>query len=37
MIKDQMDELLYREEMTWLQRSRVTWLMEGDRNTKHFH
>jgi hypothetical protein len=25
-ITDRMDELLYREEMIWLQRSRITWL-----------
>lgn len=34
---DRMDELLYREEMMWLQRSRLTWLKEGHRNTSYFH
>lgn len=34
---NQLDELLYREEMMWLQRSRITWLTEGERNTKYLH
>jgi hypothetical protein len=34
---DHLQELLYREEMIWLQRSRITWLKEGDKNTQFLH
>jgi hypothetical protein len=34
---DKIMELNHREEVMWKQRSHVTWLAEGDMNTRFFH
>ncbi|XP_062232870.1 uncharacterized protein LOC133930222 [Phragmites australis] len=36
-VREKLDELLFREEIMWRQRSRTSWLKEGDRNTRYFH
>jgi hypothetical protein len=36
-VSGELDELLFREEIMWKQRSRATWIKEGDQNTRYFH
>lgn len=36
-LKVELSEILKREECFWRQKSRETWIKEGDHNTKYFH
>ena len=36
-LKKEINEVLFREELMWNQRSRALWIKCGDRNTKFFH
>ena len=36
-LKKEINEVLFREELMWNQRSRALWIKRGDRNTKFFH
>ena len=36
-VKEEINSMLYNEELQWHQRSRSIWLQAGDKNTKFFH
>ena len=36
-MKNEINEILIREEIIWNQRSRALWIKWGDRNTSFFH
>ncbi|XP_045809710.1 uncharacterized protein LOC123904059 [Trifolium pratense] len=36
-LQTELNDILKKEELMWFQRSRVKWLIDGDRNTRYYH
>lgn len=36
-LKEELQDILNREEIMWFQKARTTWMNDGDRNTKFYH
>ena len=35
-IREEIEDLLDKEELKWAQKARTNWILYGDRNTKYF-
>ena len=36
-VRDELNELIAQENMYWHQRSKISWMKDGDHNSKYFH
>ncbi|XP_058733373.1 uncharacterized protein LOC131604980 [Vicia villosa] len=36
-LQNELHDILKKEELMWIQRSRARWIRDGDRNTKYYH
>ena len=35
-LRNELEDLLNKEELMWAQKARTRWILQGDRNTKSF-
>ena len=36
-VRDELNELIAQENMYWHQRSKISWMKDGDYNSKYYH